>query len=311
MPSKNLEADLYESLEEDSHAYNDPEVARLTIHENEVVSKQGVDGLDIDVTQLEDGVDITIKLHEGVVISKPVHMCFGVLPEKGLQRILMNITIEKNAKIDILAHCTFPLALDVQHLMDAVIRLEEGAHYSYTERHIHSEEGGLSVKPKSKVHIGKNARFKTDFILKKGRVGNMEIDVEGHIDDGGLAEMNATVSGRGQDDIRIREVAFLEGRESRAVLTTKVAVRETAKAEVYNKITATGDQARGHVDCKEIVLDNGVASAIPIIDVQNPKAHVTHEAAVGSVDKKQLQTLMARGLDEDEASELIIQGLLS
>ena len=45
--------------------------------------------------------------------------------------------------------------------------------------------------------------------------------------------------------------------------------------------------------------------------MMHPKAHVTHEAAIGSVDSKQLQTLMARGLSEDEAVDLIIQGLLS
>jgi len=45
--------------------------------------------------------------------------------------------------------------------------------------------------------------------------------------------------------------------------------------------------------------------------VKHPKAHVTHEAAIGSVDSKQLQTLMARGLSEDEATDLIIKGLLS
>ena len=61
----------------------------------------------------------------------------------------------------------------------------------------------------------------------------------------------------------------------------------------------------------EIVLDRGRARATPIVDVRNPSAHVTHEAAVGSVDKKQLETLMSRGMDEDAASELIIQGLLS
>ena len=34
-------------------------------------------------------------------------------------------------------------------------------------------------------------------------------------------------------------------------------------------------------------------------------------AAIGSVDSKQLRTLMSRGLTEDEAVELIIEGLLS
>jgi hypothetical protein len=38
---------------------------------------------------------------------------------------------------------------------------------------------------------------------------------------------------------------------------------------------------------------------------------VTHEAAIGSVDSKQLQTLMSRGLTEEKAVDLIIQGLLT
>ncbi|MBS3734681.1 MAG: SufD family Fe-S cluster assembly protein, partial [Phycisphaerae bacterium] len=82
-------------------------------------------------------------------------------------------------------------------------------------------------------------------------------------------------------------------------------------ADVYNKLTATAAGARGHVDCKEIITDRGIANAVPIVEVSHPKAHVTHEAALGSVDSKQLQTLMARGLTEDAASDLIIAGLLS
>jgi hypothetical protein len=74
---------------------------------------------------------------------------------------------------------------------------------------------------------------------------------------------------------------------------------------------ATAPYARGHVDCKEVVQDEAWAKAVPIVDVQNPKAHVTHEAAIGSVDNKQLETLMTRGLDEDEAADLIIDGLLT
>ena len=54
-----------------------------------------------------------------------------------------------------------------------------------------------------------------------------------------------------------------------------------------------------------------MAKAVPIVEVNDPTAHVTHEAAIGSVDSKQLQTLLSRGLTEDEAVDLIIEGLLS
>jgi Fe-S cluster assembly scaffold protein SufB len=47
------------------------------------------------------------------------------------------------------------------------------------------------------------------------------------------------------------------------------------------------------------------------VQVNNSSAHVTHEAAIGSVDSKQLETLMSRGLSEDDATDLIIEGLLA
>ena len=37
---------------------------------------------------------------------------------------------------------------------------------------------------------------------------------------------------------------------------------------------------------------------------------VTHEAAIGSVDKEELETLMARGLTPEQAVEMIVSGIL-
>ena len=310
MTAKDLEKVLYEHTEDDPHAYTDPNIASLTIHENQVVASNLVDGLHVDVKEKTDGVDIRLTLDDGVTLENPVHLCFGVLPENGVQKINMLIKIGRNAKVSFYAHCTFPFALDVLHLMEAEIHVEEGADYRYFERHVHSDSGGVTVVPKAVVHVAKNARFSTEFELIKGRVGKMHIDYTSHIAENGVVDMNARISGRATDTVKIEETAYLNGEYAKAVLTTKVAVRDSARAEVFNKIIADAPYARGHVDCKEIVMDNGAAMAMPIVDVRNPKAHVTHEAAVGSVDKKQLETLMARGLDEDEASELIIQGML-
>lgn len=37
---------------------------------------------------------------------------------------------------------------------------------------------------------------------------------------------------------------------------------------------------------------------------------VTHEVARGSIDEKQMQALMARGLSEEEAINVIVKGIL-
>jgi uncharacterized protein len=303
--------DLYSRTGTDPHELNDPDVAHLTINANKVLGMHSVPGLNIDVDELEDGIKAVIRLEPGTVIAKPVHLCFGMMPKTGIQRIIMDVGIGDNAKISLLAHCVFPFAVDVQHIMDAVIRIGDGAEYSYFERHVHSPKGGIKVYPKARVEVGEKAAFKTEFELIKGRVGLIDIDYETTCHAYGVVDMTARVSGRAEDKIKINEVAHLVGEYARGVLTSKIAVRDTAKAEVYNKLTATAAYARGHVDCKEIIQDEGSAMAVPIVDARHPKAHITHEAAIGSVDSKQLETLMSRGLSEDDAVEIIINGLLS
>ncbi len=303
--------DLYKSIDTDPHSLKDPDTAHLVINHNEVLGMNSVPGLHVDVDQIENGVDIKFKLDQNIVVKKPVHLCFGMFAEAGIQKIIMDVDIGKNSKIALQAHCTFPIAVDVQHIMDAKIKIGDNADYSYFEKHVHSPEGGIKVYPKAIVDVGRGASFKTEFELIKGRVGLIDIDYEMNADADSTVEMVSRVSGRADDLIKIREIGNLMGERAKGALTSKIAVRGDARAEIYNKLVASAAYARGHVDCKEILQDNGIAQAIPIVEVRHPKAHVTHEAAIGSVDNKQLETLMSRGMDEDEAVELIINGMLS
>lgn len=302
---------LYKNTETDANVLQDPGIAHLVIDHNTVIGSRLVRGLHVDVEELEDGISAEITVDEGAHIEKRVHLCFGMLAETGVQRILMNVTVEKNACMSALAHCIFPNAVDLKHIMDAEITIKEGAEYTYFERHIHGPKGGIEVYPRAVVHLGEKARFKTEFELVRGRVGLIDIDYETTCERESVLEMMARINGMGDDIIKIKETGHLEGEHARGVLTTKVAVRGKARAEIYNKMTASAAYARGHVDCKEIVQDQAAAAAIPIVEVTHPKAHITHEAAIGSVDSKQLQTLMSRGLSEDEAVELIVEGLLT
>jgi len=302
--------DVYRNVGQDTEPFADSDVAHLVIHENEVVGAHLVPGFEADVEQLSDGVAVRAQVDEGAVIAKQVHMCFGIMPEKGLQRILLDVAVRSGGKVNILAHCMFPNALDVTHLMEAEIRVEDGATYKYLERHVHGDAGGVLVVPKAKVYLGERATFETEFELISGRVGRIDVDYETWCAARSSMKMTARIAGREDDVINVREIGHLEGDGAAGVLLSRIAVRDHARADVYNELTASAPYATGHVDCKEIVQDKGVAKATPIVEVGHPLARVTHEAAIGSVDSKQLQTLMARGLSEDDAVELIIRGLL-
>ena len=286
------------------------DVAHLEVHGSEVVGAHLVPGLDLDVDQLDDGIEAHIRVRKGTRLAKPVHLCFGMLPEAGLQHIVMDVEAEEDSFASVQAHCTFPNAVEITHKMDAVVRLAPGATYEYFERHLHGKEGGVIVVPKTKVHVGEGARFKTEFELIRGQAGEIDFDYDVDCDAHSLLDMIARIWGRGHDRITIRETARLNGEDARAVLQTHIAVKDDAVADVYNSLAANAPGARGHVDCKEIVQGRATAKAVPIVEVNDPRAHITHEAAIGSVDSRQLQTLMARGLDEEKATDLIIEGLL-
>ena len=94
------------------------------------------------------------------------------------------------------------------------------------------------------------------------------------------------------------------------MIKTRIDVEDDARVEVTGVTEGNAAGARGHVDCLEIIRDRAVAKAIPIVSVTNPRAKVTHEAAIGSVDKQQFETLMAHGLTPDEAVDVIVKGML-
>jgi hypothetical protein len=96
----------------------------------------------------------------------------------------------------------------------------------------------------------------------------------------------------------------------RGLIRSRVAADGEAFAEVLGITEGNAAYARGHVDCLEIVRERAQVSALPEVRVTHPLAKVTHEAAIGSVDHRQLETLMSRGIVPEEAVDIIVRGML-
>lgn len=290
--------------------FKDSKVAHLVVHKNKVFGSHTVKGLVLEPRETETGVDISLLVEKGQKIEYPVHLCFGVLPDQGTQEIMIRAKIEDGAGVSLLAHCIFPNAVNVVHRMEAEIEIGNNAFYEYNEVHYHGTTGGVEVVPKAKVKVGDKSYFRTSFSLIKGRVGVFDLDYEADVGESSVLEMTARVFGYGDDRIKIREVGRLSGKGSRGLLKSRVAVKDNAQSEIFNELVASAPEARGHVDCVEVVQGDARAKATPIVSVLNEFARVTHEAAIGRVDKKQVETLMARGLEEEKAIDLVISGML-
>jgi len=294
----------------DKGILSDAETAHLVVDHNRILSMRGIAGMRVDTQETENGISATIKVEEGVKIEKPVHLCFGMLHKQGLQEIKTDVRLERGSSAHFIAHCIFPKAEKIRHVMEAGVSVGEGAGMRYEESHYHGLQGGIEVVPTSTVRIEKDGRYFSDFTLTTGRVGTLEIDYTVEAGENAVTELTARVFGHATDDIKVKEKVVLSGENARGIIKTRIAVEDDAKAEVVGVTEGNAAGARGHVDCMEIVKDRATAKAIPVVTVVHPLAKVTHEAAIGSVDKRQMETLMAHGLTPEEAVDVIVKGIL-
>ncbi|MCD6093663.1 MAG: SufD family Fe-S cluster assembly protein [Candidatus Omnitrophica bacterium] len=302
---------IYEKAGGNKDAFSDKGIANLLIHGDKVLNVNDVEGVILKSEQKKDGVIAHLSVGKDVRVKNPIHLCFGILSREGRQEIGVNIFIEDGAEAEVLAHCVFPNAVKVLHKMDANIKIGNDAKFRYQERHYHGEFGGIKVIPNAKVSVGKESIYENIFSLLKGKVGFLDFNYEVNCSGRSITNMIAKIYGKGEDEIRIKEKVNLNGEGARSLIKTRVVLKDKARAEVIGETYGNAPYARGHVDCVEIL--NGkeaLAKAIPIVSVKDEKAKVTHEAAIGSVDKKQMETLMARGLEEEEAIDTIVKGIL-
>jgi len=283
----------------------------MLVSGNHVLGKNEIPGLVIESDPLSDGIKARVIVKENAQIEKPVHLCFGVIPAEGIQRILADFIIEDNARASFLAHCTFPNAVKVQHIMEGTVRIGKNGVMEYNETHFHGPTGGVEVLPKMKIEVGSNGQYISTFRLSKGAAGVVRLDYEAYLEEKAVTELYAKIYGKASDDILVKESVYLNGNESRGLVKSRIVLTDEARAEVLGEVIGKGVNSRGHIDCMEVVQGQKArASAVPRLMVIEETAKLTHEAAIGSVDKRQVETLMARGLSEQEAIDVIVGGLL-
>ncbi len=75
------------------------------------------------------------------------------------------------------------------------------------------------------------------------------------------------------------------------------------------QIMPKAENARNYTRCDSLLVGpNCGAHTVPYIEVRNPTAHMEHEATTSRVSEDQLYYLMSRGIPEEDAQYMIING---
>ena len=81
----------------------------------------------------------------------------------------------------------------------------------------------------------------------------------------------------------------------------------TFRSEVV--VGAKADRAVANVSCASLMLDDESRSdTIPAMDIRNGSAQVGHEATIGRISDDTIMYLMSRGMTEEEARTIVVNG---
>jgi Fe-S cluster assembly scaffold protein SufB len=131
--------------------------------------------------------------------------------------------------------------------------------------------------------------------------------------EGATAEViSVAVAGKGQhQDTGAKAIHLAPNTTSRIVSksVSKDGGRTTYRGQIKVVPGATGVKAS--VRCDALMLDDiSRSDTYPYIDIAEDDTTMTHEATVGKISADQVFYLMSRGLTENEATNLIVQGFL-
>jgi len=78
---------------------------------------------------------------------------------------------------------------------------------------------------------------------------------------------------------------------------------------VSHGVNAPG--AKSRIECDTLLLDDiSTSDTLPLNDVRNNQSYIEHEATVSKVSEEQLFYLMSRGLEQEQAIEMILMGFI-
>jgi Fe-S cluster assembly protein SufB len=252
-----------------------------------------------------------VYVPKGVEVPLPLQAYFRINGENTGQIERTLIVVDEGASVHYIEGCTAPIyATDSLHAaVVEVIALPKSKVRYTTIQNWSNDVYNLVTK---RAHAHENSRVEWIDANTGSRLTMKypSIYLRG---EGATADIiSVAVAGAGQhQDTGAKAIHLAPNTKSRIVSksVSKDGGRATYRGNLRVAPGATNVVAS--VRCDALMLDDKSRSdTYPYIDIQEDDTTMTHEATVGKISADQVFYLMSRGLTENEAQNLIVQGFL-
>lgn len=260
------------------------------------------------VAAQKDPKGYVIIAHKGSNNLFPIQACL-YLGHELIQHVHNIIIAEEGAELHIISGCTSGAHVGKggAHYGISEIYVKKNAKISFTMIHNWSEN--IEVYPRSASVIEENGVFLSNYVCMQP-VKKVQMYPTATLKGANsVARFSSIVISTHGSYMDLGSRAVLEAPGASAELITRAITKGgtiISRGHINGKVAGT----RGHLECKGLILQDGVVYAIPEIEGSVVGTELSHEAAVGKIAKDEIEYLMSRGLDEEEATATIIRGFL-
>jgi Fe-S cluster assembly scaffold protein SufB len=249
-----------------------------------------------------------VRIMPGAKIRLPVQL-FTLIETPQQRQFFHNITVvEKDGDVEFVTGSSVPASVHAgHHISISESFLREGA----SCRSISVEQWGpdMEVHSYARAHLGKAAQSTSTSIMmspirRHYSYSRTEIEENGVSNDQAVVFAPAGTTRVMEADI------LLKGRGARSETITRMV---TGGGAITNRNMLVGEApgTKGFVGCNGLKLGpEGEIVSIPGLRAISPESELSHEASIGMISRDKMAYLMATGLSEERARDLVLQGFL-
>jgi Fe-S cluster assembly protein SufB len=252
-----------------------------------------------------------VYVPKGIEVPLPLQAYFRINGENTGQFERTLIVVDEGASVHYIEGCTAPIyATESLHVAVVEVIALPGAKVRYTTIQNWSNDVYNLVTKRAHAHTnsrvewidantGSRLTMKYPAIYLRGENATADI-------------ISVAVAGKGQhQDTGAKAVHLAPNTKSRIVSKSVSKDGGRATYRGHLKVSPGATNVVASVRCDALMLDDlSRSDTYPYIDIQEDDTTMTHEATVGKISADQVFYLMSRGLTENEAQNLIVQGFL-
>lgn len=261
-------------------------------------------------TALEKEQGYFIYVRKGQKIAAPLQACVFIGHDQQLQRVHNVIILEEGAELNIISGCASDPEVDKGvHIGISEFFIGKNAKMSFTM--IHSWGKNVAVRPRTVAIVEEGGQYLSNYICMDKAADVQMYPTTRLVGAGAVGRLNSILVAPEGAHIDVGGKALLEVPGTRAeIITRSISTGGT----IINRglLCGMAEKVRAHLECNGLMLgDKGRIYAIPELDAHTGNSELSHEAAVGRINPEEIEYLMARGLNEEEATATIVRGFLN